>query len=153
MGLYGTKLETTTGYDNRWLRSSFGHDAGLPVTLKLDAFPTAVGATQAATKDDDGTVHIPAGIPLAAKAPNGSWLNAEHKYVPYLGDAETQVLAGFLKVTIDIPSGYTGEVSGALLYATVVRVAHLPFSFAGKVTLADVKAGNLIAVLEYNEAL
>ena len=66
MGLFGTRLEATAGKDDRWLRSSFGHDAGLPVTLKLSAFAncSVTGA--------DGSVRIPSGIPLACHDATGA---------------------------------------------------------------------------------
>lgn len=147
MGLFGTRLETTTGKDDRWLRSNFGHDAGLPVTLKLTAFQAA-SPDEASTTDADGTVHIPSGIPLACHDEAGEWLETDHSYVPYDGSVLTQQLAGFLKGDITVPAGYTGTVGGALLYAAVVRPALLPYSFAAKVTLADVKAGNCLVVLD-----
>ena len=91
MGLFGTRLEATAGKDDRWLRSSFGHDAGLPVTLKLSAFAncSVTGA--------DGSVRIPSGIPLACHDATGAWLEDDHSYAPYGGDPSAQLLAGFLK--------------------------------------------------------
>ena len=141
MGLFGTRLEATAGKDDRWLRSSFGHDAGLPVTLKLSAFAncSVTGA--------DGSVRIPSGIPLACHDATGAWLEDDHSYAPYGGDPSAQLLAGFLKGDIEIPAGYSGSVGGALLYAAVVDTGMLPFGMGSNVTLADVKAGNCLVVL------
>ena len=125
-----------------WLRSTFGHDTGLPIVLDITKFTDEVNM-------DAANRHIPSGIPLGRITDGGEV--GEFVYGPFDSTATDgrQKLAGFLKHDHEWPEGYNGVHHAALLQVAIVRGTELPYDYEEVITEAVAAASTGLVILEY----
>lgn len=144
MSAFGTLIRSDNATSSSaWLRSTFGHDTGLPILLDISTFEDGVNY-------DAKTRHIPSGIPLGRIT---SPTSGRHVYGPYDATATDgrQTLAGFLKHDHEWPEGYTADHSAALLQVAIVRAPELPYGYGDVITEAVAKAATGLVIIEYAE--
>ena len=143
MSAFGVLVKKDTpGSSSAWLRSTFGHDTGLPIVLDISTFADG-------TNMDAEARFIPSGIPLGRITTPGN--TGKHVYGPFDPGATDgrQTLAGFLKTDHEWPDGYTGDHHAALLQVAIIRQDELPYGYASVVTEAVAKASTGLVIIEY----